>query len=121
MKYRYLLLTAALLAAVSLRSTAAAVVEIRINGHYFSEPALVRVTVCVEPDQTNRTLRVEADGDSFYRSSEVTLDGLSEKRIHTVEFKNVPAGSYEVRAEVLSGTTVRGMATQDVEVMGSPR
>ena len=120
MKYRYLLLTTALLTIAVIRGSAADVVAIHINGHYFAEPAVIEVTVNVEPDEANRTLRVEADGDSFFRSSEVTLDGVSEKRLHTVEFKNLPAGAYEVRAEVLSAKAVRGMATQDLEVMGTP-
>jgi hypothetical protein len=119
-KYRYLLLTTALLTVTVIRGSAADVVAIRVNGHYFSEPAIIQVTVNVEPDEANRTLRVEADGDSFFRSSEFTLDGRSEKRLHIVEFKNVPAGAYEVRAEVLSGKAVRGTATQDLEVMGTP-
>jgi len=119
-KYRYLLLTTALLTIAVIRGSAADVVAIHINGHYFAEPAVIEVTVNVEPDEANRTLRVEADGDSFFRSSEVTLDGVSEKRLHTVEFKNLPAGAYEVRAEVLSAKAVRGMATQDLEVMGTP-
>jgi hypothetical protein len=119
-KYRYLLLTTALLTITAIRSNAADVVGIHINGHYFAEPAIIQVTVNVEPDEANRTLRVEADGDSFFRSSEFTLDGRSEKRVHIVEFKNVPAGTYEVRAEVLSEKAVRGLAMQDLEVMGSP-
>ena len=74
----------------------------------------VDITVAVEPDQANRTLRVEADGDRYFRSSEITLDGSSEKRMHTVEFRNLPAGSYEVRAAVLSTNDVRAMAVQDL-------
>jgi hypothetical protein len=119
-KYRYPLLTTTLLTLAVIKASADDVVAIRINGHYFAEPAIVQVTVNVEPDEANRTLRVEADGDSFFRSSELTLDGLAEKRLHIVEFKNLPAGAYEVRAEVLSAKAVRGMATQDLEVMGTP-
>lgn len=121
MTHRLLLLTAALLGVTVMRGTAADLVEIRLNGHYYSAPATVQITVAVQPDQANRTLRVEADGDSLFRSTEVTLNGNDEKRLHVVEFRNLPAGSYEVRAEVLSSTAVRGTAIQDVEVMGSPR
>jgi hypothetical protein len=100
---------------------AADVVEIHLNGHYYSEPATVRITVAVEPDEANRTLRIEADGDNLFRSTEVTLNGNDEKRLHTVEFKNLPAGVYELRAEVLSSTEVRATATQDLEVTGLGR
>lgn len=122
MKGRVLLLTAATLLSVgTIGSRAADIVEIRVYGRYFSEPATVRLTVTVEPDQDNRTLRVEADGDRLFRSTELVLEGLDEKRLHTVEFRNLPAGAYEVRAEVMSAREVRGTATQDVMVMGVGR
>ena len=120
MNPRMLVLTIATSSLVAVSGSASDLVEIRVNGHYFAEPATVEIVIAVEPDQANRTLRVEADGDRFFRSSEITLDGSSEKRLHTVEFRNLPAGSYEVRAEVLSTKDVRGMAVQDLEVMGTP-
>ena len=95
------------------------VVEIRLNGRYFVEPATVRILVAVEPDAENRALRIEADGDMMYRSSELTLSGADEKRLHSVEFRNLPAGHYMLRAEVRSAHDVRGMAEQDLVVTGS--
>jgi hypothetical protein len=108
----------ALISIATLRAFAGDVVEIRLRGHYFSEPATVQITVAVEPDAANRVLRVEADGDRLYRSTELTLQGEGDKRLHTVEFKNLPAGAYELRAEVLSTDHVRGMATQELLVAG---
>lgn len=95
------------------------VVEIRLRGRYFSEPANVRITVAVEPDADNRVLRIEADGDRLFRSSQVTLSGASDRRLHTVEFKNLPAGSYTVRAQVLSNVEVRG-AAEDILIVSGP-
>jgi hypothetical protein len=95
------------------------VVEIRLHGRYFIEPATVRILVAVEPDAENRALRIEADGDSMYRSSELTLSGAREKRLHSIEFRNLPAGHYILRAEVRSAHDVRGMASQDLVVTGS--
>jgi hypothetical protein len=63
----------ALISIATLRAFAGDVVEIRLRGHYFSEPATVQITVAVEPDAANKVLRVEADGDRLYRSTEVTL------------------------------------------------
>jgi hypothetical protein len=79
----------------------------------------VRITVAVEPDAANRELRVEADGDQYFRASTMTLAGDGDKRLHTIEFKNLPAGSYMLRAEVLSRDTVRGQATQELFVTSS--
>ncbi len=118
MKGRIIALTAAFIATPALHALAGDVVEIRLRGHYFAEPATVQITVAVEPDAANRILRIEADGDQFYRSTEVELSGDTDKRLHTIEFKNLPAGEYELRAEVFSKDKVRGMATQDLVVAG---
>ena len=100
-------------------SDARAVVAIRLHGRYFIEPAMVRILVAVESHAENRTLRIAADGASMYRSSDLTLSGAGEKRLHTVEFKNLPAGHYILRAEVRSTHKVRGSASHDFVVTGS--
>jgi hypothetical protein len=115
---RRLLLVGGMMAVMTLRGSAGELVEIRLNGHYFAAPATVQMVVTVEPNADNRRLRVEADGDQLYRSTEVSLEGQAEKRLHTVEFKNLPAGVYEVRAQVSSASDVRGTAVQELEVMG---
>ena len=98
---------------------AAEVVELRLHGRYFAEPATVRVMIAVEPDADNRLLRIEADSTQLFRASEVALEGASEKRIHSIEFKNLPAGHYMLRAEVRSATALRGSAQQELTVTGS--
>jgi hypothetical protein len=98
---------------------AAEVVELRLHGHYFAEPATVHVTIAVEPDAENRILRIEADSDQMFRASDISLDGADEKRIHSIQFKNLPAGHYTLRAEVRSSTTVRGSARQELTVTSS--
>ena len=111
-------LTTALAFAAIIPGNAGEVVEIRLRGHYYSEPATVLISVAVEPGERNRVLRVEADGERYFRSSDVTLSGASEKKIHTVEFKNLPAGSYMLRAEVHSSSELLGLATQELFVTG---
>jgi hypothetical protein len=106
-------------AADSRQGDAREVVEILLRGRYFVEPATVQITVAVEPDKANRALRIEADGDQLFRASELTLAGASEKRLHAVEFKNLPAGNYILRAQVLGSDDVRGMASQELVVSGA--
>ena len=115
---RAAVLTALVLAAGS-SLTAQDVVEIRLRGRYFSEPATVRITVAVQPDERNRTLVIQADGDRLFRSSELELAGENGKRIHTFEFKNLPAGYYTIRAEVRSTARIRG-AAEELLVVGDP-
>jgi hypothetical protein len=112
-------LTAFLALTGTTRGDARDVVEIRLNGRYFIEPATVRILVAVEPDADNRALLIEADGEQMYRSSELTLSGADEKRLHSVEFRNLPAGYYTLRAQVRSSSDIRGMASQELFVTGS--
>ena len=99
--------------------TAASVVEIKLRGAYYSEPATVQLTIAVEPNDANRTLSIEADGEGMYIASEILLNGASEKRLHQVMFKSLVAGHYSVRAQVRSSTGVRGVATREIEVIGT--
>jgi hypothetical protein len=111
-------LTAALMTTTSVSGDAGEVVEIRLRGRYFSEPATVQITVAIEPAKNQRALVIEADGESYFRSSSLSLAGEGEKRLHSVEFKNLPAGTYVLRAEVRSAQDVLATATQDLVVTG---
>ena len=97
------------------------IVEIRLRGRYYAEPATVQITVAVEPAAVNRALRVEADSERMFRSSEIVLSGAGEKRIHTLEFKNLPAGEYTLSAQVFSRNEMRAVATQQLTVSGGGR
>lgn len=100
------------------RSPAKELVEIRVRGHYFAAPATVPITVAVEPGAQNRLLVVEADSDDYFRSSAIELDGENEKRLHSVEFKSLPAGHYTLRAQVRSKSEVLGTAVGGLVVTG---
>jgi hypothetical protein len=93
-------------------------VEIRLAGRYYAAPATVRMVVAVEPRAANRLLRVEADGDEMFCSTEQPPEGAKEARLHTIEFKNLRAGEYTLRAQVLGGDAVRSEATADIMVTG---
>ena len=100
------------------QSPAKEIVEIKVHGYYFAAPATVPITVAVEPGEKNRILVVEVDSEDYFRSSGVELDGDKEKRLHSVEFKSLPAGEYTLRAEVRSKTEVLGTAHGGLVVTG---
>ena len=91
-------------------------VDIRLQGRFYSAPATVRIVVSVEPDATNRVLRIEADGEQMFRSTELSLTDGAVQRLYTIEFKNLPAGNYTVRAEVLSSSTRVAHAQEELIV-----
>lgn len=95
------------------------VVQIRLRGHFFAEPATVQITVAIEPAENQRVLRIAADGERYFRASELTLEGENGKRLHSVEFKNLPAGTYMLVAEVFSNSEILGKATQQLVVTSS--
>ena len=118
---RTTLFTAALLIVSAIaadRSPAKEIVEIRMRGHYYAAPATVSIVIAVEPAERNRVLQVEADGEDYYRASEIELDGEKEKRLHSIEFKSLPAGEYVLRAQVRSKTQVLGKAETNLVVTG---
>ena len=91
------------------------VVEIRLGGYYYAAPANVRFIVAVTPDPSHQTLRIEADGEAMFRSSELPLTD-ADRRLHTVEFKNLAAGAYRLRAAVIADGGVISVAEQDLVV-----
>jgi hypothetical protein len=109
---------AVILTSLVIPGTASQVVEIRLRGHYFSAPATVVVNIAIEPAADNYRLVIEADSPKFFRSSKIELTGSDDKRIHTIQFKNLPEGAYMLRAEVQSRTAVLGQASQELTVMG---
>ena len=96
------------------------VVAILLRGRYYTAPATVQITVSVPPKTENRSLRIEVDGESLFRSTELELNGASEKRLHTMEIRSLPAGDYTIRAEVFGEHSLLGRATDGLWVTGSP-
>lgn len=81
-------------------SSLAVVVE---GGHFFREPAWIRVRIRVERDTANRGLTVAALSEGFERHSYEQLDGTIARRTRWVEWPDVPAGEYLVVAQVHRG------------------
>ena len=123
MKCRFIVLsvaTAALISSVGpFIASANDIVEIRLRGRYYSEPASVQITVAVEPNAAYRKLLVEAESADMYRSSEITLNGADEQRLHTLEFKNLSAGDYVLSAGVYTNTEMKAVARQALTVSGT--
>ena len=118
---RWTALIASLVALTGAAGSARENVEIRLSGRFFAEPATVQMIIAVEPDAENRTLRVEADGDNMFCSTEVQLAGDKAQRLYTIQFKNLAAGEYTLRAQVRSNSSIRSQATQEIMVTGDGR
>lgn len=79
---------------------------------------IVRATILADAD--NRAIEIIAECDDFYRSSMVQLEGERAARVNQFEFRSLPPGTYEVRANLLgAGGAQRATIRQQITVMGS--
>ena len=99
-----LTLAAATVIALLFATSAAGAIEkltLRVTPNVSSAPSTVTARVYVEPDAGNRRLRVEADSGSFYRSSEIQLDGDNAPMLTEFRLKSLPSGAYTVMATLI--------------------
>ncbi len=79
---------------------------------------VVRATILADPD--NRAVEIVAESDDFYRSSEIQLEGERAPRTNMFEFRSLPPGVYEVRANLLGADgQARAVIRQSVNVLAS--
>jgi len=64
-------------------------------------PANLLVCATIEANASNRAVEIVAESESFYRSSQMQLDGDSAPRMASFELRSLPAGEYEVRAVLI--------------------
>ena len=64
-------------------------------------PGHLVVETRIEPDPSNKSLEVTAESPELYRSSEVQIEGSTAPRKNTFEFRDLPIGTYEIRAQLL--------------------
>ena len=100
------------LSAPALNGTAR--IAIHVTPVVAMEPALLTIRTTVEPSDENRKLSITIDSDAYTSSSDIPLEGRNAARLSVVEIRDVPSGSYEVRA-VLSGT--RGPIASSMQVV----
>jgi hypothetical protein len=63
-------------------------------------------------------LALVADGDDFYRSSEIQLDGDHAPKIVNLSFSNLPGGEYQISAVLADGAgRQRAIVRQSVNVI----
>lgn len=97
------------------------VVELRLTATFALAPASVGSVIKVPHHADNRLLRVIADSEDYYRSSDISLEGSSAALSHVVWFKEMPAGRYNIEVTVYGTQGPRGHRMEHLEVMGAGR
>jgi hypothetical protein len=83
-------------------------------------PANLVVRATIPADADNRAVEIVAESDDFYRSSEIQLEGERAARTNMFEFRSLPPGTYEVRANLVGANgRSRAMIRQQVNVLAS--
>jgi hypothetical protein len=82
-------------------------------------PSTVRVHVRIAPDPANRSLAIVTDGDDYYRSSTIPLEGDRTPVTLGVSYPNLPGGTYEV-VSVLQDSSGRQRATARARITVQP-
>ena len=87
-------------ALLSATTTAQSALRIHVWPTLTQAPATVRIEVLLEPDEKNRWLEIVVDSGDYYRSSMIELDGAGAVRFHSVQYRSMPAGTYDVHVTV---------------------
>ncbi len=83
-------------------------------------PANLMVRAMVVADADNRAVEVIAESADFYRSSMTQLEGDQAARINQCEFRSLPPGTYQVRANLFgSNGQPRATIRQQIKVIAS--
>ncbi|HJP60268.1 MAG TPA: hypothetical protein VJ865_09720 [Gemmatimonadaceae bacterium] len=83
-------------------------------------PGNAELKVLVARNEMNRALLWEVEGEVFYRSSSIQLNGASAPRTHTFRVRGLPGGDFEVRATVRRSDDSTAVVTGRIKVVGGP-
>jgi hypothetical protein len=107
----------AMLLAIPATATTTSELSVGVSSHVMYAPGNVRITAYIQPDDKHRSLTIEADSTSFYRSSTMVLEGARAPRQHTVFYRGLPAGDYQIRATVANPSIPLATASQYLRVI----
>jgi hypothetical protein len=80
-----------------------------------------QLKIFVERNDQNRALNWEVDGPGFYRSSTAQLEGSAAPRSWFFFVKDLPEGTFEVRATVKRSNNSQSVALASITVLSGLR
>jgi hypothetical protein len=87
-----------------------AAIQTKVRPTVAFAPATVQIEVLIEADQENRVLQILIDSGEYLRVSTIALEGERAPRFHSVVYRSLPAGRYEIQVALLDQThTVRAI------------
>src|SRR4051812_11303167 len=120
MKLRVALIGILISGAGTLRMGAGERITLKVTPAVAFAPANLIVRAMIIADADNRAVEIVAESPEFYRSSMMQLEGESAARVTTFEFRSLPPGTYEVRANLFGASgEPRASIRQQVNVLES--
>src|SRR5262245_45269644 len=101
-----------------LPSSASDPLQLRLSQRLMTAPGALQITMIVEKHDVNRALIVEAESETFYRSSLITLNGSSAALFHSIRYTQLPEGAYLIRVSLYGGSEKLAVREQELEVVG---
>ena len=93
-------------------------ITIKVSPAVSFAPANLIVRTMIVADADNRAVEIIAESPDFYRSSEIQLEGDKAPRTTMFEFRSLPSGTYEVRANLIGvGGQQRAFVRQQINVI----
>jgi hypothetical protein len=83
------------------RTAGLAALSARVSPAVALAPASVRIEVLIASHQDNRMLHIVMDSGTYLRSSSISLEGDRAARVHSVIYRGLPAGYYDVQIELV--------------------
>jgi hypothetical protein len=119
---RYVGLTtlAAGVLAGSMHLSADEAISITVRPAVASVKGSAQLKVLVARNDSNRALIWEVDGPNYYRSSTMELEGAASPRSYFFTLRDLPAGSFEVRATVRRNDNSEAFDHSHIRVVGGP-
>ncbi len=89
---------------------------LRVSPVVARAPTTVEIRATVEPSPENRTLKVVAESDGYYRSSQVDL-GSETPSLWVIHYRDLPRGSYVVTVTLATADGHTRSITKRMSVM----
>jgi hypothetical protein len=83
-------------------------------------PGFVRIEARVDRDASNRVVRIIAESDQFYRSSDIPLDGENGPNIAVLDLRALPTGTYQITGILVGTDGQRAAASRVLRVAPAP-
>lgn len=119
MKSRVILaaLTTFGLVAGARETTATDKLSLSVTPNVSNAPSTVIVKATVPRNTGNRSLHIEADSETFYRSSTIELDGDKAPSVTEFRFASLPGGHYTIVAVLRDSTGEETVVRRNVIVL----